>query len=290
MDSAQSSRTVGYVGLGSMGGRIAMHLCRVGFKLAVYDIDPEAVDRLVAEGAFPVDSLGQLVSNADSIVVCVDPEEVVMEVVEALVPHLRRGQSVIIQSSVAPSLLSVVQEMVAPSGAQLYDAPVSGSIDDRLNGTLSVLVGAKEGDIESDLPLLNAIGHPMFFDVLGGGEIAKLCNNAIMTTTRTVASEVMNFAAAYGLSEDSIRRAASISSGRSWVLENWKYFDKRLVDGETLRTSSKQVEHILAAASARSVSMKMLSAVREHGRGIDSERLRLLRASDNEQPPSVPSD
>lgn len=290
MDSAQSSRTVGYVGLGSMGGRIAMHLCRVGFKLAVYDIDPKAVDRLVSEGAFPVDSLSQLVSNADSIVVCVDPEEVVMQVVEALVPHLRRGQSVIIQSSVAPSLLSVVQKMVAPSGAQLYDAPVSGSIDDRLNGTLSVLVGAKEGDIESDLPLLNAIGHPMFFDVLGGGEIAKLCNNAIMTTTRTVASEVMNFAAAYGLSEDSICRAASISSGRSWVLENWKYFDKRLVDGETLRTSSKQVEHILAAASARSVSMKMLSAVREHGRDIDSERLRLLRASGDEQPPSVPSD
>nr|WP_271209077.1 NAD(P)-dependent oxidoreductase [Rhodococcus wratislaviensis]GLK33532.1 tartronate semialdehyde reductase [Rhodococcus wratislaviensis] len=280
MSDDKYTGTAGYIGLGNMGGGIATRLSRTGVRQVVFDINREAVDKLVAEGASAAGSLGELAAASDTIFVCVDPEHVVLKVVEQLVEYLTPGQSVVVQSSVPPTLLFEVARLVENSGATLYDAPVSGSVEDRLNGTLSVLVGATEETVGSDKTLLETIGRPLYFGTLGGGEVAKLCNNAIMTTTRTVASEVMKFAAAYGLTEDNVREAAAISSGGSWVLDNWDYFNQRLSAGFTLRMSRKQVEEILAAADEKGVRLRMLESVLEHGLDIDKDRFHLLTGKD----------
>ncbi|AFR50933.1 3-hydroxyisobutyrate dehydrogenase-related beta-hydroxyacid dehydrogenase [Gordonia sp. KTR9] len=280
MDHEKYTGTAGYIGLGNMGGGIATRLARTGVKLVVFDIDPNAVDKLVAETASAASSVGELATASDTIIVCVDPEHIVKQVVQELVEHLRPGKSVVIQSSVSPTSLFEVARLVEGTGATLYDAPVSGSVEDRVNGTLSVLVGASPDTVGSDKPLLERIGRPLYLGTLGGGEVAKLCNNAIMTTTRTVASEMMKFAKAYGLTEEDVREAVAISSGASWVLDNWDYFDQRISAGLTLRMSPKQVEEILAAANEKGVRLRMLESVLEHGLDIDKERFRLLTGKD----------
>jgi 3-hydroxyisobutyrate dehydrogenase-like beta-hydroxyacid dehydrogenase len=270
------ARRVGYIGLGTMGAGIAMRLGRVGVDLTVFDLRKEAVEELVAVGATGAESLDQLVARSDAVIVCVDPAEAVLKVVGELVGSLASRHVVLIQSSVPPAMLLECARLVAPTGAKLYDAPVSGSMQDRLNGTLSVLVGAPEESVGSERELLETIGRPLYFGSLGGGEIAKLANNAMMSVTRRAVSEVMAFAAAYGLSEDDVRRAAAISSGASWVLDNWEDFNEQHRNGTILRLGGRQAEEIIAAAADKGVRMRMLEAIRDHGRTIDEERCQVL--------------
>jgi 3-hydroxyisobutyrate dehydrogenase-like beta-hydroxyacid dehydrogenase len=276
MSELKYARRVGYVGLGNMGAGIATRLARLGVDLTVFDLRREAMDELVAEGATASESLQELAHRSDTLIVCVDPAAAVVKVLEELVNHLTAGQVVLVQSSVPPEVLQESARLVGETGAKLYDTPVSGSMKDRIDGTLSVLVGASEEGVGEERELLELIGRPMYFNQLGGGEIAKLANNAMMSVTRRAASEVMAFAEAFGLTEDDVRKAAAISSGSSWVLDNWEYFNEQHTNGTILRLGGKQAEDIIATAANKGVRMRMLEAIREHGRTIDEERLRVL--------------
>jgi 3-hydroxyisobutyrate dehydrogenase-like beta-hydroxyacid dehydrogenase len=280
MSKVKYSGRVGYVGLGNMGAGIATRLVSVGMDVVVFDLRKEAVEELVAEGATGAGSLEELAAASDTVLLCVDTTNAVLAVVKELAEYLTPNHTVIIQSSVAPAVVFEAAQIVETTGAKLYDGPVSGSMEDRLNGTLSVLVGASEESVGAERALLEAMGQPLYFDALGGGEVAKLSNNAIMTVTRRAAAEVMAFAAAYGLSEDDVRRVAAISSGQSWVLDNWEYQNEQHRNGAVLRLGAKQVEGILAVAADKGVRMRMLEALREHGEEIDKERYRLLTGED----------
>jgi 3-hydroxyisobutyrate dehydrogenase len=280
MSEVKYTHRVGYVGLGNMGAGIATRLVRVGADVVVFDLRKEAVEGLVAEGATGTGSLGELAAACDTVLLCVDTTNAVIAVVKELAEYLTPDHTVIIQSSVTPGVVFEAAQIAQAAGARLYDAPVSGSMEDRLNGTLSVLVGASKESVGSKRKLLEAIGRPLYFDALGGGEVAKLANNAIMTVTRRAAAEVMVFAAAYGLSEDDVRKAAAISSGQSWVLDNWEYQNEQHRNGAVLHLAAKQVEGILAVAAEKGVRMRMLEALREHGEEIDMERYRLLTGED----------
>lgn len=174
MNQSKYEGTVGYVGLGDMGGGIATHLAEVGVKLVVFDLNQKAIDALVAKGARAAKSLQDVASSSDVIIICVDPESQVPKVLDGLLPHMHAGQTVIIQSSVPPQWLSDMAERVADVGARLFDAPVSGSHQDRLNGTLSVLAGTSAESVGDVGDLLNSIGQPLYLDSLGAGEVAKL--------------------------------------------------------------------------------------------------------------------
>jgi 3-hydroxyisobutyrate dehydrogenase len=283
MTEANYAGRVGYVGLGNMGAGIATRLARVGVDLVVFDLRKEAVEELVAEGATGAASLAELATACHTVIVCVEPSAAVLDVLKGMVEYLHPGQTVFVQSSISPQMVFEAAKLVEPSGVKLYDSPVSGSMADRLNGTLSVLVGASEETVGAERALLEIIGRPLYLGALGGGEVAKLANNSIMTVTRRAVTEAMAFAAAYGLSEDDVRKVVAISSGRSWTTDNWEYQNEQHRNGLVLRLGPKQAREILASAEAKGVRMRMLEAVRDHGLEIDKERYRLLTGEDPEQ-------
>lgn len=263
---------VGYVGLGNMGAGIATHLAEVGVRLVVFDLKPDAVAAVAAKGATPASSLGELAGAVDVIIVCVDPERAVTQVVEDLSEFLRPGQTVVIQSSVPPTWVKEMAEVVAPKGVKLYDAPVRGSEKDRQHGTLAILTGATIETVGAERQLLESIGRPLYLGALGGGEVAKLANNAVMTATRLATAESLAFGRAFGVSEENLAEAIKVSSGASWALENWSYFDERLRSGLTLQTSRKQSEEILKTAEGVGIDMFMTRAGRDYSRRIDKSR------------------
>lgn len=272
MNETRYQGVVGYVGLGDMGSGIAAHLAELDVHLVVFDLKPEAVAAIVAKGAKSAGSLEELAAATDVIIVCVDPERQVTRVVDELAEFLSPGQTVIIQSSVSPAAVVELAEAVAPKGVTLYDAPVSGSHEDRRNGTLSVLIGATVETVGTERVLLEAIGRPLYLDALGGGEVAKLANNAIMTVTRLATIESLDFGRSFGVSEVDLAEAIRISSGGSWVLDNWAYLDEQLRSGFTLRMSGKQSKEIVEAAEKRNVRMRMTEAALEHSKTIHETR------------------
>jgi 3-hydroxyisobutyrate dehydrogenase len=280
MSEAKYARRVGYVGLGNMGGGIATRLARVGLNPIVFDLSPDAIQPVVAEGAVGADSVEELAAQSDTIIVCVDPHSAVLRVLEQIKDSLDSSKTVIVQSSIPPAFIAEAANIVEPTGAKFFDAPVSGHAEDRLNGTLAVLVGATEESVGEDAALLELIGRPRYYGKRGAGEIAKLSNNAIMTVTRRAAAEVMAFAAAYGLSEEDVIEATKISSGQSWVLDNWEYQNEQHRNKTVLRLGAKQIEGLLDAAAQVGVQMHLLEALREHGEDIDKARYKLLTGKD----------
>lgn len=253
-------------------------------RLVVFDLKPAAVAAVVAKGAKSAASLAELAAASDVIIVCVDPHGQVMRVVDELAEFLRPGQTVIIQSSVSPASVIEMAEVVAKKGVKLYDAPVSGSHEDRRNGTLSVLTGATAEGVGAETALLESIGRPLYLNALGGGEVAKLANNAIMTVTRLATIESLEFGRAFGVSEEDLAKAVMISSGGSWVLDNWEYFDEQLRSGFTLRMSSKQSKEILETAESRDVRMRMTEAALEHSKIIHEARYARLTTKQQRVP------
>lgn len=272
MSQSNYKGTVGYVGLGDMGGGITTHLAEVGVKLVVFDLNQAAVDAMVAKGARAAQSLQDVATSADVIIICVDPEAQVQKVFDGLLPHMRAGQTVIIQSSVPPHWLAEMAERAAAVGAKLFDSPVSGSHDDRLKGTLSVLVGASEESVGDVADLLSSIGRPLYLDALGAGEVAKLANNAIMMITHEAVSEAMVYARAWGMTEENVIKAVKISSGACFVIDNWAYFDVQVRNGMTGRLGPKQMEHILETAKQKGVHLSMLEAGHKVYKKIDDAR------------------
>lgn len=272
MSETQYKGTVGYVGLGNMGGGIATHLAEVGVDLVVFDLKAEAIAAVEAAGARGASSLEELVAAVDVVIVCVDPEKQVVKVVDLLAEFLLSGQTVIIQASVPPAWVGQMADSVAAKGVKLYDAPVSGSHEDRRNGTLAVLTGASRETVGAEHELLSSIGIPLYLEALGGGEVAKLANNAVMTATRLATTESFAFGRAFGVSEENLAKAIAISSGNSWALENWGYFDEQLASGFTLYMSLKQSEEILATAEEKNLPMLMTQAAVDYTKRIDEAR------------------
>jgi 3-hydroxyisobutyrate dehydrogenase len=274
---------VGYVGLGDMGGGIATHLARSGVDLTVYDVSPAAVERLVVEGANAATSPANLMGAVDIAVVCVYNAAQVRDVVhgqDGLLSNARAGQVIVVQSTVPPDTVLAVAEVAADHGVGVVDAPVSGNTDDRLNGTLVVMVGGEDTVLDRVSPLLATIGDPVIVvGPLGSGAVAKLANNTIMQATRNAALEVMAFAAAFGLSEAKIREACRAGSAQSWVLANWEYYDYQAARGAG--AAAPQVRETVAAAAGRGVDLPLSRALLDLHPEAFRRRRELLAARDN---------
>lgn len=278
--SNYETQRVGYIGLGNMGGGIATHLVRAGVPLIAYDINPDAVEKVVTAGGKGAESVRQVTEEADILIVCVLDSAQVIDVVagpNGILEHSRPGQIVIIQSTVIPQTIVRVADAARERGVDLIDAPVSGSFDDRLNGTLAVIVGGDETVVERCRPVLETIGNKVrHVGPLGSAEVAKLANNAIMHTTRLAAIEIMRFAAAYGVSEDMVRAVAKVCSADSWVLDNWGYFDAQTM--LAIGDDAPQIRNALEAAEHRDIDLPLCRATADIAPSIESGRRRQLQA------------
>jgi 3-hydroxyisobutyrate dehydrogenase len=282
MNKSNYTGTVGYVGLGDMGGGVATHLVEVGIDVHVFDLNDDAIARLVDKGAVGASSLQDLVNSSDVIIVCVDPERAVVAVTQELAELVRAGQTVIIQSSVPPTWVAEIAEAMQQKDVKLFDAAVSGSHADRQNGTLAVLVGATEEGVGRERDLLESIGRPLYMGKVGGGEVAKLANNAVMNVTRLAMAETMEFGRAFGLAEEDILRAISISSGASFVQQNWGYFDTQIKTGMVMRLAAPQAQAIADLAERKGLHLYMQEVAIKHGPTIDEMRSAYLSTQNEE--------
>jgi 3-hydroxyisobutyrate dehydrogenase len=270
---------VGYVGLGNMGGGIAVHLAQAGVRLIVYDIDPQAVARVVAEGAEEAASPAHLAAESDIVIICVLNSEQLMAVLtgrDGILESSRPGQIVVIQSTVPPQTVLRAAQAAESFGVGVIDAPVSGSFDDRRNGTLAVIVGGADDVVARCRPVLEIIGNKIrHVGPLGAAEVAKLVNNAIMHTTRLAAIEAMRFAASFGVSEEMIRAVAKLCSANSWVLDNWEYFDQQTL--AAMGDDAPQIRDILEAASDVGVDLPLCRETARAAAAIESNRRNFLQ-------------
>jgi len=172
---------VGFVGLGTMGGRMASNVQKAGFKLVVHDMRRQAASHHLKAGAIWADSPRALASRADVIFSSL-PEPADVEAValgpDGLIGGMRPGAAYFDLSTNSPSVVKKLHAAFAEKGALMLDAPVSGGPTGAASRKLAIWVGGDENVFNQHKAVLDAIGDKAaYIGPIGSATVAKLVHN-----------------------------------------------------------------------------------------------------------------
>ena len=221
--SPGAGSTIGFVGVGSMGGSIATNLLRAGRSLLVMDRSPERVARLVAEGAREAVSVTEL---AEANAVCVSlPGPAEVEAVclgeAGLLAHMRPGSALVCLSTISLESCRRIDEAARARGIAFVDAPVTGAADGARDGSLVLMVGASPEAFALVTPIFEVIGQRAH--LVGrapAGTAAKLLTNMLWFVHVVALSEALALGRATGVAPEVLAEVIRQSAGGSWVAEH----------------------------------------------------------------------
>lgn len=176
--------TLGFIGLGNMGQRIAQRLLDHGYQLFVYDRDIAKADPLAAQGAVVKKNILELARSADVILSCLPNDEVVQAVytgTEGVFAGARSGTVVLEMSTISPETSRELQRSGVGFGVEVLDVAISGSTPAAEAGMLTLLIGGDRELFRAAEPIFQAVGRQCF--LLGGsgsGTAMKLVVNTLL--------------------------------------------------------------------------------------------------------------
>ena len=182
--------TVGFIGLGNMGGPVAGHIQSAGFPMIVCDLRTAATRPFRERGAAVADSIAELAAGSDVIVTALpmpkDVEKVAREILQVIKP-----ETIYIDISTSPpSLLRNLEPLFRAKGAHVLDAPVASGQPGAARGIHEVMVGGAREIFERAKPVLDAFGDQVIHaGPLGSGSICKLVHQMINSTIAQAIAE-----------------------------------------------------------------------------------------------------
>jgi 3-hydroxyisobutyrate dehydrogenase len=198
-------QTVGFIGLGNMGGPVAGHIQRAGFPMVVYDLRDQATRPFRERGATVVNSAAELARLSDVIVTALpmpdDVEQVAREIVEGIKP-----EAIYIDISTSPpALIRKLEPIFAARGAHVLDAPVASGQPGAARGIHEVMVGGAPEIFERAKPVLCAFGDQVLYaGPLGSGSICKLVHQMINSTISQAIAEGLSLGVKAGVDVKSL--------------------------------------------------------------------------------------
>jgi 3-hydroxyisobutyrate dehydrogenase-like beta-hydroxyacid dehydrogenase len=247
---------LGFVGIGNIGEPVCRKLLEGGYELLIYDVDPEALERLHDTSAEPVASLDSLASQADVVLLSLPNSDIVEEVVfgeSGLADGFSGDEILIDTSSSEPSSTRSLAKRLAARGIYMLDAPVSGGVLRAREGALAVMVGGRPEVYDRCREILQSFGDGIFYvGEHGSGHLVKALNNLLSATTLASAAEAMLVAQRGGVAPDKFLEVINAGNGRSYSTEVKfpRYILNRAFDdGFALGLMSKDLKIALKAAA-----------------------------------------
>jgi 3-hydroxyisobutyrate dehydrogenase-like beta-hydroxyacid dehydrogenase len=265
-----SDLSLGFIGLGHMGGPMAARLLAAGYRLTVCDTVAANVQPLVAQGATAVATAAEVASEADVVFVSLPTPEVVEQV--ALGPQGvaqgSRARVLVDLSTTGPRTSDRIATALARGGrVVLLDSPVSGGVAGAKAGKLTLMVAGPRAVYDELVPVLNHFGK-MFFcgEKAGLGQTVKLANNLMSAAALAVSCEALVMGAKAGVDPQVMIDVISVSSGRNAALTDKvpKHILTRGFDfGFSTGLSHKDTRLCVEEAEAMGLPMIMGAAVRQ---------------------------
>lgn len=251
---------IGFVGLGEMGLPMALNLQISGFQVYAYDINQGIYGELQQKGIICCDSIKEVAEHSDHAVISMVRTAAQTESVifgeEGIVSANKPGLAIIVMSTLDPSTMKEIEEKVEEKGYYLVDAPVSGSLSGAQGATLSIMTAGKEEIVQKCMPYFQAMGKNFFNfgSQCGAAQVAKLSNNLVLGINIIGVSEALRFAGKYDLPIDEVLNLLSVSTGGSWVVNNWDEVKKYKPDA-TLGAINKDLTAVMKASSKNYLSL-----------------------------------
>jgi 4-hydroxybutyrate dehydrogenase/sulfolactaldehyde 3-reductase len=248
---------------------MASNLCRKGFRLVVYDINPEPIDVLAKLGAQRARGIGEVSSASDIVLTMLPDSRIVHDVIvggEGVLAHARPGALVVDMSTIDPLVTDRIAEAAAKTCA-FVDAPVGRLATHADRGECLFMVGAAEPDFERVKPLLEAMGTTIHHcGGVGTGIRTKLVNNYLAIISCQLNAEALALSQRFGLSlEKTLEVIHGTTATNGQLKINWpnKVLKGDTEPGFTIDLAHKDLTLIVEAANAARVPMPVAAAARE---------------------------
>ncbi|NLP43074.1 MAG: 2-hydroxy-3-oxopropionate reductase [Peptococcaceae bacterium] len=262
-------KKIGFIGLGIMGKPMSKNLLKAGYELIVYDLNESSINELVQAGAEAGTSPKDVASKSEVIITMLPNSPHVKEVVlgtNGVVEGAKKGSIVIDMSSIAPLVSREVGSKLEEKGIRFMDAPVSGGEPKAIDGTLSIMVGAKEADFEECLPILKAMGASVVLcgDV-GAGNVTKLANQIIVAVNIAAMSEALVLATKAGVEPERVYQAIRGGLAGSAVLDAKAplVMDRKFDPGFRIDLHIKDLNNVLETGHGVGVPLPLSASVME---------------------------
>lgn len=224
MNTKAREKTVGFVGLGAMGGPMATNILKSGMAMVVYDIDQEKNAHFAALGAQVADGPADVARRSHIIISMVDTTAQAEEVIVGpggFIAGARTGDVIVSMSTIDPKAVQAMHKTLAGKGVDLIDAPVAGMIQGAENGTLKAYVGGEAHAIEKARPALEPMTSQIrHIGSVGQGIVVKLVNNMLTQAGRILVVEAMVMGVKAGIDPKTIIDVVTNATGDSVVFRH----------------------------------------------------------------------
>ncbi len=217
--------TIGFIGLGNMGGPMAANLIKAGHVVKGFDVSAEAGTAFESVGGTFAGSASAAAEGAEVVVTMLPAGTHVAAVYTdagGLVDTAAPGSLLIDCSTIDVATARSVAATAQNRGLSMVDAPVSGGVTGAAAGTLTFMVGGTDEAFARAKPFLDIMGKTIVHaGAAGAGQAAKICNNMVLGISMIAVSEAFNLADALGLDRQKLFDISSTASGQCWSLTTY---------------------------------------------------------------------
>jgi 3-hydroxyisobutyrate dehydrogenase len=257
----------GFVGLGNLGGPLALNLCKAGIDVVVHDIEPGNARPHEAAGARRAASLAALAGQCDAVVTCLPSPAASERVLDELLTTMRPGATWIEMSTLGREPLLALARKAEAHGVRVLELPVTGGVHLAARGEITLLAGGDAELLALHRPALNALGGRLFhMGPLGAAALIKVITNMLAFIHLVADGEALMLARRGGLDLAQAWAAIRASSGNSFVHET---------EGQLILNGSYDI------AFSMDLALKDLGFALEFGRefGVPLDLADLTRAT-----------
>lgn len=215
---------IGFIGLGTMGIRMAERLLKAGHELVVHNRTREKEEQLAALGARRAATPAECAAQRELVITMVSDTPDVQAVVlgdDGAVIGMEPGSILVDMSTISPATTRRLAAALAEHDVDMLDAPVSGGSEGAATGGLSIMVGGDAKVLARARPALDVLGKTVtHVGAIGAGQVAKAVNQVVLAGTYASVAEGMALAQAADVDAQAVLRALGSGAAASWVLEN----------------------------------------------------------------------
>jgi 3-hydroxyisobutyrate dehydrogenase len=221
---------IGFIGLGAMGYPMARHLAKE-HEVIVWNRTREKAEKHAKDHGTKLAKDLSDTATADVIITILPTSKEVDEIVDKMLPHVKRGALWIDATSGDPNVSRETAKRLAEKGVDFVDAPVTGAVVGAENATLTIMIGGSKEAFERAKDVLRLNGKTIIHvGEIGSGHAIKVLTNSIMGATVWITSECLLLAKELGIDMKTALAVTNAGSGRSNASEN--LLPMRLVDGK----------------------------------------------------------
>jgi 4-hydroxybutyrate dehydrogenase/sulfolactaldehyde 3-reductase len=202
-------RTIGFIGVGTMGAPMARNLQRAGYKVCVYDANPDAAIALRADGITTAASSIEAAHGQDAVITMLPNGPIVEEALfgDDGLAAVFTGQTLYIDmSTILPAQTDAIYQRLAKNGITMVDAPVGRSSQHAIEGKLLIMMGGETEDVKRARPVMEKMGDTLVHcGPVGAGQRMKVVNNYMSIALNALTAEALVLAESSGLDREQAR-------------------------------------------------------------------------------------